>query len=482
MRYKPAIGCRIATLPLVIWVLGTGCNTQSKAVRAANGSVDGPVSATGFKTKAAEYMDARARVSGFNGAVIVAKNNQVLFRSAYGMASKQFGIQNTPETKFRMGSVTKQFTAAAILLLEQRKQLSVSDPIERYLPDWPAAWKGVTLHHLLSHTAGLPRLSIAQPLPDVSGLSRTAQLSIPKSIIDLARPEEKLQPLDFVPGKGWAYSNIGYAVLGEVIEKVSGKTYREFMRDEIFVPLGMKNTDVEEPARIVDRLAGGYTRVDGELMNAGYVDLRFIRATGSVYSTLDDLLLWHRALQSDRLLSQKEIAKLFSPVRSGYGYGWWIQTRLGRAVQWHRGNVQGFVSVIVRFPDSDLFLAVLSNIERSEVLAVAMELAAIALGEPYEVPLARVAAPINAAAFDSFLGSYRAHDNPEDVFTLRRDGDRLLIDIKGAGAFEVLPWSTVRLFARGFEWDITLVPDTEGRLTNILRRRDGETLRFIKIP
>jgi CubicO group peptidase (beta-lactamase class C family) len=427
--------------------------------------------------RAEDYMRARVRVSGFSGSVLVAHAGKPLLRAAYGLADRSFEVQNTPETKFRIGSVTKPFTAAAILLLQTRGQLDIDDPVSRHLASWPAAWAGVRLRHLLAHTAGLPRLTIAWPL-DVSALSRSTLVPRPASVVDLATAAERLQAPDFVPGEGWAYSNIAYVVLGEVIEQVAGKPYGTFMREDVFLPLGMLHSGAEDPRKIEPRLARGYARAGAELTEAGYVDLRLVGGAGALYSTVDDLARWDRALASGRFLPTAAQQEMFTPVRNEYALGWWVQTRFGRRVQWHRGNVQGFVSILVRYPDEQLFVTVQSNFEGTPVLAIANELAAMAFGLPYELPRERQAATLDLASFDRHAGRYVNVEKPADTWVLRRDGARLLVEDPGAWSFEVFPESATRLFARVVEWDALLVIGDHGEVTEIRTRNQGESATF----
>jgi CubicO group peptidase (beta-lactamase class C family) len=433
-----------------------------------------------FAAKAAAYMKARVRVTGFSGAVLVAHEGRAIFRKGYGLANHEFGVANTPRTKFRIGSVGKQFTAAAILLLEQRGKLSVTDLVSRHLPDWPKAWDAVTLHHLLSHTGGLPRLT-TQALLDVSALSRVAPAPF-RGIRDLFKPGEELQPLDFQPGENWAYSNVGYIVLGMVVEKVSGRPYRAFLRNELFGPLRMTDTDCEEPGMIMKRRASGYTRIDGTLANASYVDMRFPGGAGAVYSTVEDLLLWDRALTSHRLLSPAATSKLFTLVRSEYAYGWWVQTKFQRRAQWHRGNVSGFVAIIARYPDERLFIAVLSNVDRTQVRATATELAAIALGAHYDLPREHKEIEADPASYDALVGTYRKAGQHDDTFAVARDGSRLVIQIPpGQTVFEIFPESGSQFFAKWGEYYLTFIQDRAGNTTHVLIRNEGEEFRWIRV-
>lgn len=448
---------------------------------------DSPKVRSGFKLptnvaeKTAKYMKERVRVTGFSGAVLVAHDGRPVFREGYGLANHELSVPNTPGTKFRMGSVTKQFTATAILLLEDRDKLKVADPINKYLSDWPKAWNEVTIQHLLSHTGGLPRLT-TQVLHDVSGLTRGTPPPF-RAICELYKPGEELQQLDFKPGEKFAYNNHGYIVLGMLIEKVSGKPYCEFMREELFRPLGMADTGCEEPRMILKQRASGYARNDETIANADYIDMRFPGGAGAIFSTVDDLLLWDRMLDSDRLLSAGAKAKLFTIVKRDYAFGWWVQTKFKRKVQWHRGTVSGFMAMIARYPDERLFVAVLSNFERTQVRAIASDLAAIALGEPYEIPREHKEIKLDPGTYDAYVGRYSKDGQPDDKFALVRDGSKLMMQIPpGQTVFEIVPESRVQFFAKGSEYYLTFVKSDEGRVSHILIRNEGEATRWTKSP
>ena len=402
---------RRSTMRLVLAIL-TICSSFAAYPSLAS-SQQSPVPATAplpqFEGKIAEYTAARARVTGFSGAVLVAREGQVVFRRAFGDANREFAVPNSPETKFRIGSVSKQFTAAAVLLLAQRGSLQLTDPIHKYLPDWPPAWTKVSIHHLLSHTAGLPRLTTRAML-DVSGLSATTPIPF-RSVRDLFAPGEELQPLDSEPGERWSYSNVGYMVLGMLVAKVSGQGFCDFVSQAIFRPLEMADSGCQDPSVIVRNRASGYNRVEGALINAPYVDVGLTGGAGAFYSTVDDLLRWHRALNANTLLDASSTAKLFTAVKNEYGYGWWIQAKFNRRVEWHGGNSPGLVSQITRYPKEQLFITILSNVwsaaDRSQVRAMSNELAALMLGEPYELPRRREQRALAPSTFDTYVGESR---------------------------------------------------------------------------
>jgi CubicO group peptidase (beta-lactamase class C family) len=217
----------------------------------------------------------------FMGSVLVAHGNDVLFSKGYGSANLEWDIPDSPSTKFRLGSVTKQFTAASILLLEERGKLKVEDPVKKYLPDAPAAWDKMTIFHVLTHTAGIPNFT---SFPEYASLEPFP--TTPEKLVGRFRDK----PLDFQPGENWSYSNSGYILLGYLIEKISGESYEKFVQENIFSPLGMKDSGYDSNSAIIAHRATGYQRgPDGTVANAGYIHMSVPHAAGALYSTTEDL-------------------------------------------------------------------------------------------------------------------------------------------------------------------------------------------------
>jgi CubicO group peptidase (beta-lactamase class C family) len=431
--------------------------------------------------KIAEYMTARSRVTGFSGAVLVAREGHVVFRSAFGDANREFAVPNTPETRFRVGSVSKQFTAAAVLHLAQQGRLKLTDPIQKYLPDWPSAWAKVSIHHLLSHTAGLPRLTTRAML-DVSALSLTATSPF-RSVHDLFVPGEELQPLDSEPGERWSYSNVGYIVLGMLVATVSEQSFCDFVTGAIFRPLGMTNSGCADASTIIVNRASGYNRVEGALINAPYVDVSFTGGAGAMYSTVDDLWRWDRALTANTLLDAAWTRTLFTAVKNEYGYGWWIQTKFNRPVEWHGGNAPGLVSQITRYPKERLYIAILSNVwssaDRSQVRAMSNELAALMLDEPYELPRRHERRALDPAALDAYVGEYRG----KDVFAIAREGDGLVVQVPpGNTVFAIVPESETQFFWKDREYYLAFERNAAGDIVGATIRNEGELARWQKVP
>lgn len=297
----------------------------------------------------------------FSGSVLIARQGQILLSKGYGLADRAQELPNTPQTRFRIGSLTKQFTAMAILILESQGKLSVADPICNYLADCPESWKSITIHHLLTHTSGIPSFT---ELPGYSNTYGTPSPS-PQTI---ARFRDL--PLDFQPGKGWRYSNSGYILLGSIIEQVSGQSYEEFLQEYIFTPLELQDTGYDHNS---SSLAIGYVDQYSS-MPANYIDMSIPYAAGALYSTVEDLYTWEQSLSTEQLVPQKYLDEMFAPQAAiegsegmSYGYGWSIRLDAGQPYMGHTGSIQGFSSIITRHPEEQLTIILLSNQENSNV-------------------------------------------------------------------------------------------------------------------
>ncbi|MGH7945479.1 MAG: serine hydrolase domain-containing protein, partial [Opitutaceae bacterium] len=347
-----------------------------------------------LSAKFTEYMEAQARVSGFTGAVLVARDGTVLFARGYGMANLEHSIPNSPATKFRLGSITKQFTAAAILQLQEKGKLSVQDPVCKYVPNCPAAWAPVTIHHLLTHTSGIPNFT---SFPDYL-----------KTMMIASPPEKSLErfrdkPLEFTPGEKFNYSNSGYVLLGFILEKAAGQSYDDYLRANIFAPLRMNESGYDWSNTVLPGRASGYARRgQSDYANAEYIHMTIPHAAGALYSSVEDFVKWDQALYSDKVLSEASRQAMFTPFKSDYAYGWAVRAVAGHKMVSHAGGINGFNTSFMRFPDDKLCVVVFSNVEGTRVGTVAQDLAAIALALPYELPKERVAITVEPKILDEY--------------------------------------------------------------------------------
>lgn len=317
-----------------------------------------------------ELVQRRVAATEFTGTVLVAQRGAVLLDRGYGLANREWDIANTPDTHFRIGSITKQFTAVAILLLEERGRLKLSDPVSAHLPDAPAAWSGITLRHLLTHTSGIPNVTRDPEFFLWKNSPATAQL-----MVDRFRD----QPLDFPPGERYVYSNSNYLVLGLLIEKITGDRYGDFLRANVLDPLGLKESGLDANMTILPRRATGYVHRNGQIFNAPYGDMSVPHAAGAMYSTTHDLRRWAEAVYGGKLLSPASRVKFLTVEKGGYALGVQVHTVQGHKVIEHGGTIAGFSSSLVHYPDDGVTVVVLSNLNTPVTRDLAHELGALSI-------------------------------------------------------------------------------------------------------
>lgn len=308
-----------------------------------------------------EFVEFYHQVERFNGSVLVAEGGEVIYKKGFGLANMEWGIPNAPDTKFRLASVSKQFTAMLVMQLVQEGKIDLEGKLTDYLPEFRReTGDKVTIHHLLTHTSGLPDYS------DASGFWNELMRSplTPEFVVDSLSSGD----LEFEPGTQYRYNNGGYYLLSLIVERVAGEKFGEVLREKILEPLGMKNSGLDYPEMILEKRATGYEQnVDG-LTNARHRQIENLLGTGGIYSTVEDLYLWDRALYTEELLSQKYMDILFRPYLDNYAYGWGAKkvqlgaTEDSTAYLGHSGNVAGFNSRIVRLVDDEHLIVLLCNI------------------------------------------------------------------------------------------------------------------------
>ena len=302
----------------------------------------------------------------FMGSILVLRDGQVLADRSFGSANLEWHVTNTSATRFRIGSITKQFTAVSILLLAEQGKLRLEDPVSKYLNASPEAWKKVTLLDLLTHESGI--VSITDLPPEQAAVTRGGT---PAEIMERFQH----QPLLFPPGTQARYSNSGYILLGMVIEKVSGEPYATFLKKNILDPLGMRDSGVDNGVDVVENLASGYRSDRSTLVHAEFVDMRVPFAAGDMYSTTHDLARWEEGLYGGKLLRQDSLRKMTTPNMGGFGLGVMVKQEQGERVINHTGGIQGFVGDLRYYPDGRIAVVVLSNTESKETLTISQQLA-----------------------------------------------------------------------------------------------------------
>jgi len=343
--------------------------------------------------KLATYMQAQADVNNFSGTVLVTKNGAILIKKAYGLADYEWRIKNTIDTKFQLASVTKQFTAAAILQLVDSGRLSLNDKLSKFFPDYPKA-DSISIHMLLSHTSGL-----------AMGFKEIALSSISS---DSAYTAIKKIPFECSPGTKSAYSNIGYYLLAKIIEKVSGEHYASFLKKNIFDKAGMSNTGVSNNDSIVTKKAKVYYHNAEGFIHNPHINWEINLGHDGIYSTVEDLAIWDKTLYGTTILSAAMKEKMFTPYSAeNWGYGFIINPfyNHGHYLIAHDGGFFGTMTSFNRFTEDKLFVNVLSN-NGSPAHIIGYGLSAIALGKEVELPYKHYPTKIDTTLYDNYAGEY----------------------------------------------------------------------------
>jgi D-alanyl-D-alanine carboxypeptidase len=425
------------------------------------------VQAQTLEQKLDDYLKAAQRVQHFQGAALVAQDGKILFSKGYGMADAESFTRNFDYTKFQVGSVTKQFTAAAIMQLVEKGKLKLDAPISAYLPDYPQPTADkVTIHHLLTHTSGIPNYTA---LPEA--LTKRNESIEVKKLLELF----DMLPLEFEPGAEMRYSNSGYEVLGAIIEQVTGRPYAAYVRDYILKPAGMASSDVPGDLRREPGMAIGYA-VDSleNTVAIPYVPSSFSYAAGALVSTVQDMYRWDQALRGTKILSRESLDKTFTPFKNKYGYGWVIDTLYAHQMVTHDGAIDGFGASFIRFTDQPFCVVVLCNNASAPVSAISLGLTAIANGQPYDVPVRKTAISLQPSELDQYVGAYEI--GAEQYRLVMRDGDNLFARRTGGASSRLVPEAKDKFF---YEHDntitLTFVRDAGGRIvSHVIHQRGAD--------
>jgi len=406
----------------------------------------------------------------FMGSVLVAEGDKVLLNQGYGSANLEWGMPNAPDTKFRLGSLTKQFTAASILLLEERGKLSTDDLVKKYVPDAPAAWDKMTIYEVLTHTAGIPNFT---SFPDY----RTNEWEDAKPVELVARFKDK--PLDFEPGTEFRYSNSGYVLLGYILEKVAGEPYAKFVQENLFAPLGMADTGVDRNVTVLPKRAQGYEPHTGGPKIAGYINMTIPFSAGSLYSTTGDLLKWEQGLFGGKLLTAASLKKMTTPFHNNYACGLEIMTFLGHKEIMHGGGIEGFSTSLAYFPDEKsgpVTVVVLSNAQ-SNVDQIAQNLARVMFGMPVKLP--RTAMPtevtLTEKQLQDFAGTYQL--TPNFAITFMVEKGQLISQATAQGKVPLFAESESKFFAKVVDAEIEFSRDASGKVVSMTLYQNGNEIK-----
>ena len=416
--------------------------------------------------------------------VLVAKDGEIIYQNGFGYADIGNRVPFTVDTKSRIGSVTKQFTASAILKLKEKGELSIDDRLSKYVPDFPRG-EEVTIHHLLTHTSGIH--------------SYTEKEDFLKTVTLGVEPEEHIKSFkndkfDFDPGEKWLYSNSGYFLLSYIVEKVSGQSFNDYLKSEFFDSLGMKNTGVHNPRLILENEATGYSYENGKFQKALDWDMSRAKGAGALYSTVGDLFLWNEGIFNGKALDESSLEAAFTPVTlndgkkaeafgTGYGYGWMVNEK-GRlkAIQ-HSGGLHGFNSMLIYYPEIKATVAVLQNclpmmpgMGAGELAGQISEVFFWEQMKPQESY--KVDETVSSDKYDDYVGKY---DYSGAIMTVMRDGDRLFAQLATQPRFEIFPRAEDEFFWKVTDAQITFVRDEKGEVTHAVHHQGGNELKAPRV-
>ncbi len=347
----------------------------------------------------------------FNGSVLVAKKGILLLNKGYGYRNAAGNVENDENTIYQLGSITKQFTAAIILKLQEEKKLSVQDKLSKYFPVYPKG-DSITIEQLLTHTSGIYNYTQNDDF-------------MSKEVTNPATREKimalyKDKPLDFSPGTGWNYSNSGYSLLGYIIEIVAKNPYEEVVRKYIFTPLQMTHSGFDFTHLKSTEKATGYFRLDNpNAAPAPIVDSSVSFSAGAIYSTTGDLYRWHNALLTNTILTKAQQEKAYTPVQHKYGYGWGIDSLEGKRRVGHGGGIHGFITNISRVPEDDVCIVLLSNASDQTLEEITSTIFNVLYNKPYELPKERTTIKVPAEILKQYIGEYEVRPDLHVVISIK---------------------------------------------------------------
>ncbi len=415
-------------------------------------------------------------------AVLVARDGNVLFCNGFGMADLSNDVPITPTTKFRIGSVTKQFAAAAILKLQEDGKLTITDKLSKFFPDFPRGDE-VTIHHLLTHSSGIKSFTSKSDFYATVASSATTQ-----EMID----SFKNDPYDFNPGEKFAYNNSGYFLLGAIVEKVSGKSFNDYLRDTFFEPLGMHDTGVHSATALLKHEATGYSLEQGKVTKAINWDMSRAGAAGNLYSTVEDLMRWNEGVFGGKILSEESRKAAFTPVKlkSGeeppmkYGYGWMMGEHRGLKTISHSGGLNGWLSHLTRYPDQNTTVVVFHNafpnVPRLEPGALAEIMADFFLWQEMKPrPKYEIDESVDPTAFAAYVGRY---DYFGAVMDVALEGNQLTAQLTGQPRYPIFPFGPNQFFWKVVDAQIEFMKDDSGQIVSARHTQSGQSFVVKKLP
>ena len=413
------------------------------------------------------YMQAELKIKEYNGTVLVVQKGKTIYQKAFGQADREWNIPNTSDTKFRIGSITKQFTAACILQLAEKGKLGLEDKLSKYINDYPKG-DSVTIHMLLNHTSGIKNYTEIQAF-------------WPKAILPLSLDSMialfKNEPYDFSPGTQWNYSNSGYFLLGVIVEKVSGKNFSDYLLENALQKAVLKNTSMDRLDSILQLRAKGYSKTKSGWQHAQYISMEGPYSAGAMVSTVNDLHTWMQALVNNKIISAASVAKMTTAYKNNYGYGLGIDSLKNHKRISHNGGIPGFSSYLGYYPDDDVYIVAISNNDGNST-GVGNSLASILFDLPVLIPYIPKEVKIDLSLLDRYTGKYMA---TSPIELIKKEG-KLYRHREGAPDVELKPESNTRFFyADDSDRFIEFETDKEGKVKKAWLITGGDKIEIKKL-
>ncbi|MBW1654601.1 serine hydrolase [Flavobacterium quisquiliarum] len=402
-----------------ICILGSACNYgQSKQDKQLEKKLD-------------ELLSSKFSLSEPGVEVLVAKKGEIIYKKAFGSANLELNIPIKPDMVFKLGSITKQFTAVAILQLVEQGKISLQDNLQKFIPDYPSYSQNITIENILTHTSGIKdymQIDYQKPYLERRDFE-------PKELIDLF----KNVPLEFEPGTKYKYSNSGYYLLGYIIEKVSGKSYSAYLQENILKPLALNHTYFDNSNNIIPNRVNGY-RKDGKVFkNADYWSMTIAYAAGELISNAEDLLKWNEGLYSYKILKKETLEKAFVPFKlkdgslTEYGYGWILKNVNGIKSIEHGGAITGFLTNEIYYPEEKVFVVALFNCECAPKDELSVDIASLILGKTFQQEI-----KVDAALLNEYVGVYTLSIDTKRTITITNENGQLWAKISGQGTIPLI--------------------------------------------
>ncbi len=411
-----------------------------------------------------EYFKAAQAAGIFNGTVRIVRGDSTLIDDGFGYKNVESKTLNDSNTIYQIGSITKQFTAVTILKLAEQKKLSISDKLSKYFPDFPNGEK-INIENLLTHTSGIYNFT------NDTGFIKNGWYQILSRKDLLAQFKDR--PLDFEPGTKFNYSNSGYALLGFIIEKVTGKSYEEVVRQLIFKPAKMMHTGFDFSNLSTENKATGYySMAEGAVIKARLVDSTVSFSAGAIYSTTADLVKWNNALLANKIITATSLKNAWTPRQSKYGFGFIIDSIAGKLLVSHNGGVDGFLSHNTIVPADSIQVVILSNNMATKITDVTKAVFSILYNHPYKLPEVAKETTLENAILKRYVGDYALA--PTFKITITLEGNQLKAQATGQSKFDIFPKNEKTFFYKVVDAQIEFTTNENGEVTQLTLHQSGQ--------